>query len=319
MPNTEAPIFIIGVHGSGTTLLRYMLNSHPRIYIPPESDFIPRFFMRHPHRVLSDKRIAAILHIIFTRYRFVKEWQGPPPTPKKIISEMSAPTPAALLSALYSAYAHQHKAVRWGDKTPIYTSYVDLLKKLFSSAQVVHIIRDGRDVALSMLDKWGAKEPHIDLYFTARNWVRRVRQAQASSTRLSPEQLYELRYESLVKSPEQELQGVCAFLGEQYVSEMAQPHILGAARIPPGDFHEAIREPPNTSRVQRWQREMSEKDQRLFQWVAGDLLTGLGYPVWDLGKMSLTEKTRFTAYMIKYEVMQGGRRTLQRAGLMPPI
>jgi len=232
---------------------------------------------------------------------------------------MSAPTPATFLSVLYSTYADQQKAERWGDKTPIYTSYVDLLKELFPSAQFVHIIRDGRDVALSMLDKWGAKEPHVDLYFTARNWVRRIQQAQASGTRLSPEQFYELRYESLVESPEQALQGVCAFLGEEYVSEMAQSHLLAAARIPPGDFHQAIREPPNMSRVQRWRREMSEKDLRLFQRVAGGLLTGLGYPVRDLGKMSATERTRFTAYMLKYEVLQAGRRALQTAGLMPPI
>ena len=55
------PIFIVGVHRSGTTLLRYMLSSSPAIYIPPESDFIPRFFGRRPDETLGQARVASIL------------------------------------------------------------------------------------------------------------------------------------------------------------------------------------------------------------------------------------------------------------------
>ena len=88
------PIFILGVHRSGTTLLRYMLNSSPRLYIPPESDFIPRFFGREPTETLTPERTARILRVIFTRYRFVREWQGDPPDPDAFWRAMPAPTPA---------------------------------------------------------------------------------------------------------------------------------------------------------------------------------------------------------------------------------
>ncbi|MEJ2210636.1 MAG: sulfotransferase, partial [Anaerolineae bacterium] len=91
----QRPIFIVGVHRSGTTLLRFMLNSHPRLYIPPESDFIPRFFQRRPQGPLDEARVAWLLDVIFRRYRLVKEWQGAPPDPAAFYAAMATPTPAA--------------------------------------------------------------------------------------------------------------------------------------------------------------------------------------------------------------------------------
>ncbi len=316
---TEHPIFIVGVHRSGTTLLRFMLNSNPRIYIPPESDFVPRFFGRDPHRALSQRRITWLLDVIFARYRLVKEWQGPPPDPEEFAAEMAEPTAAAFLDTLYSRYARQQGAQRWGDKTPIYASYIDLLAAIFPKAQFVHIIRDGRDVALSMLDKWGEKELHVDLYFAARNWRRRISQAQASGDQLSPDRYYEMRYEALVEDPERELRPLCQFLEESYLPEMAQPQHLGRRQIATGDFHAPVRQPPSTSRVGRWQREMAAADLRLFQRVAGGLLAELGYELADAGPMPAGEVGRMALFALKYETLQAGRRVLQAAGLVPPI
>ena len=313
------PIFIIGVHRSGTTLLRYMLSSSPRIYIPPESDFIPRFFGRAPLAPLNESRVRKILHIIFTRYRFVKEWQGEPPDPARFFHEMPAPTPAGFLETLYRMYARQYGAVRWGDKTPIYTSYVDLIHRIFPEAQFIHIIRDGRDVALSMLEKWGRREFHIDVYFAARTWVRRIRQARAAGARLGPRLYHELRYEDLVLDPEKELRAICAFLNEPYLPEMAQHHRLARKRIRPGDFHDPVRQPPNPGRVGRWRREMSPADVRLVQRVAGPLLVELGYGLADLGPMSPSERARYAALAGKYLILQSGRRVLQAVGVLPPI
>lgn len=314
----ERPIFIVGVHRSGTTLLRFMLNGHPRIYIPPESDFVPRFFQRRPHGPLDQARVAWLLEVVFRRYRLVKEWQGEPPDPADFFQEMAEPTPAAFLDTLYSRYARQHGAERWGDKTPIYASYVDLIATILPTAQFVHIVRDGRDVALSMLDKWG-HEIHIDVYFAARNWVRRIRQARASGARLGAGRYYELHYEDLVADPEAQLRPLCAFLGEAYRPEMAEPQRLGREQFDEGDFHEALRRPPGTSRIDRWRQEMPARDLRLFQRIAGPLLAELGYEVPDPGPMPAGERLRFAALGLKYAVLQGGRRGLQALRLVPPI
>ncbi len=312
----DAPIFIVGVHRSGTTLLRFMLSSSPRIYIPPESDFIPRFFRRAPDRPLSEDQAARILRKIW-QYRFVKEWQGDPPRAADLLQD--GRTPAAFLHALYTTYASQYGAVRWGDKTPIYTSYIPLLHHLFPTARFVHVIRDGRDVALSTLDKWGSKEFHVDIYYAARNWVRRVRQAREGGARLGKHLYYELHYEQLVQQPEQELQKLCHFLGEEYLPQMAHQDRLARQWIKPGGFHDPVRRPPNAGRVDRWRREMSPRDLRLFQRVAGDLLLELGYETTDPEPTPPSEAVRFAYLSAKYISSQVGRHILQALGVLPPI
>jgi hypothetical protein len=314
----ERPLFVIGVHRSGTTLLRYMLSSHPRIYIPPESDFIPRFFGRHPTARMNRQAATHILRTIFESYRFVREWQGPPPEPGSFVDHLPDLTPAAFLDTLYQHYAKQHGAERWGDKTPIYTSYMDLLLQIFPSAQFIHIIRDGRDVALSMIDKWGAQKGHIDLYFAAHTWQRRLRQALESASRLGSDQYMELRYEALVHDPEPYVRAMCAFVGESYVPEMTEPHRLGQRRIEPGSFHAAVREPPSPDQVSRWRREMSLSDQRICRVVAGEMLQELGYETPELGDMTAAERSRLAGLAAKYAVLQTGRTVLQALGLFHP-
>jgi hypothetical protein len=314
------PIFIVGVHRSGTTLLRYMLGSHSRIYIPPESDFVPSFFLHRPAKDLSDEEIEHILRTIFDRYRFVKEWQGEPPQPGPFIRSMTDRSPAAFLDTLYSAYARQYGAQRWGDKTPIYASYVDLIHEIFPHAQFLHIIRDGRDAALSMLDKYERDEFHVDIFFAARNWVRRIRSAQRAGSRLGPDLYYELRYENLIEDPESELRTVCEFLGETYEPGMIEYHQTARERIPANShFFSNVRNPPSRQRIGRWQQQMSERDQRLVQTVAGKLLAELGYPLVDLRPMSIGEQARLAVLATKYAMLQSGRRVLQAFGLFPPI
>jgi hypothetical protein len=316
---STTPFFIVGVHRSGTTLLRYMLSSSPRIYIPPESDFIPRFFLKKPLVPLDERGVGKMLGIIFNRYRFVKEWQGERPQSHSFYTTMEPKTPAGFLDYLYRSYAEQKGAVRWGDKTPIYSSYMDLIHQIFPQAKFIHIIRDGRDVALSMLEKWGKKEIHIDIYFAARNWVRRIKQAQAAGKRLGSNYYYELTYESLVASPEQELLTICNFLEEPFIEEMATHHQQARQQIESGSFHEAVRQPANKSRIGRWREEMSAAELRLFEQVAGPLLTELGYETASIGTMAVTEKARFQVLRLKYETLQFGRNLAQRVGLVPPI
>lgn len=313
---SDTPFFIIGVHRSGTTLLRYMLSSSPRVYIPPESDFIPRFFGRAPHRPLPPRRLKRLLTIIFTQYRFVREWQGPPPDPARFGRQ---PSPAAFLDTLYRLYAQQRGALRWGDKTPIYASYLPLLDTLFPQARFIHLIRDGRDVALSMLEKWGRSEPHVDIYFTARNWVRRIQQARAAGQRLGPTRYLEMRYEALTAEPERELRALCAFLEEEFHPAMLAHQEQARLDVAAGSFHAPVREPASTARVARWRSALDSADVRLFESVAGPLLAELGYPVSSLPNLTAREQVRLRALQAKYVTLQTGRAVLQQVGLMPPI
>lgn len=316
----DPPIFIVGVHRSGTTLLRFMLSSHSRIYIPPESDFIPYFFGKRPNEELSEKKIEKYLIKIFSQYRFVEDWKGNQPQLEEFISLMQDRTPAAFLNTLYGLYAIQNNANRWGDKTPIYASYLDVIHKIFPRVKFIHIIRDPYDSAISLLEKYEKKEFHIDIFFAAHNWVRRIQNIQGAKAYIPEDQYLELRYEILVQEPEKELRRICDFIKEPFEPSMLSHHELANTAIPPDSYFFAnVREPIHSTSVGRGREGLSDQDKRIIDHVAGDLMTTLNYQLENMGEMTLPEKIRYTRLKNKYNLLQWGRRTLTNLGLLPPI
>jgi hypothetical protein len=316
IPKGPGPIFVIGAPRSGTTLLRIMLSSHSRIYIPPESDFIPRLFLGRGRTPMSPRRARRDLRIVLDNRRFFREWRGSPPEPEAFLIDLVEPTPAAFLDALYSAYAAQYGAARWGDKSPIYTSHVDLLAEIFPKAQFVHLIRDGRDAGLSALAAYPDRF-YVDVYWAARSWRQRVEAARGAGAVLGPECYLEVRYEELTIDPEKVLRSVCSFLGEAYEPAMSQPQHLGEQLLRPHGRHAPVRDPvrPNSG---RWRTDLAPADQRLFHVVAGPLLRDLGYEVPDTGAMSPRERSRLALLAVKYRLLEGGRRVLQTLGIFHP-
>lgn len=316
----NSPIFIVGVHRSGTTLLRFMLSSHSRIYIPPESDFIPYFFGSNPYADLTDKQIQKIVNIIFSRYRFVEVWKGEPPSLEYFLSHMPDRKPASFLNVLYRTYASQNGAVRWGDKTPIYASYVSLIHEIFPDAQFIHIIRDPYDSAISLLEKYEKNEFHIDIYFAAQNWVRRITEARSSASFLTANHYYELKYEDLVRTPDIELKRICEFIGECFEPAMLQPQNLASKLIKPDShFFANVREPINLASIGRGRIGLTNRDKRLIDNVASELMIDLGYVSENMGEMNRSEKIRFEYLRAKYKLLQWGRQFAARTGMLPPI
>lgn len=297
-----------------------MLSSHSRLYIPPESDFIPYFFRDNPDEILSDKRIETLLHIIFKRYRFVGEWKGSIPKINEIIIDMPGRKPAEFLNALYSLYASQNGKIRWGDKTPIYASYINTIHRIFPDAKFIHIVRDPFDCAISLLEKYEKEEFHIDIYFAARNWLRRINDINVSSRSLPKDRYFELKYEDLVTHPEQYLHDICDFLGEDFEATMLDPHILAQKKIDPNSrFFANVRKPISSDSIGRGRRELSTVDKCIIQEVCSKLMSVYGYAQDNIGLMSTTEIIRMTLLKLKYELLQAGRRTATNFRLLPPI
>jgi hypothetical protein len=256
---------------------------------------------------------------ILTYRSFFKDWRGERPNARALVQELPDLLPATLLDALYSAYARQYGAERWGDKSPIYTTHVDAIARLFPNAKFVHIIRDGRDVALSMGQAYrGRRFFYIDLYYAARSWKERVRRASASGARLGPLRYFELRYEDLAASPDPVIRKLSHFLGEAYDPGMTEPYREARGHHHSRGIHASTRQPLTASRCGRWRGEMSLADQRLVQRVAGDLLSALGYDTVDLDPMPARERVRLAGLWAKYTSIQAARAALQATGVFHP-
>jgi hypothetical protein len=187
------------------------------------------------------------------------------------------------VSALYDAWGRERDKPLVGEKTPDYVRYLPLLHGLFPFARMVHIIRDGRDVALSALE-WATetkgpgklglwKEEPVGV--CALWWRRQVAAGRRDGAGLGPGTYREVRYERLVADPESELRGITTFLDLPYAPEMAAYHV-GQTRSQPGLSAKSAWLPP-TPGLRDWRSSMAEQDVELFEALAGDLLSSLGY------------------------------------------
>lgn len=271
----KEPMFVVGAPRSGTTMLRLMLNSHPHIAIPFESDFIPKFHDRLGEYgdLQTPENLARLLDDISSQ-EFVR--RGGLIRDRQAILERRPDNYAALVASIYDVYAASEGKHRWGDKDPDNTVKMDVLWKLFPGCRFVHIVRDGRAVATSLrkLD-WGSK----NLLALARDWSWRVMLAHKMGMMIGPAHYAEIRYEDLVKSPAQVLRQVCTFLDEPFDDGMLDYHKKAQTAMP-GDslkYHQSSVLAPDPRKAESWRHEMTAADRALFDEVAGDTLHAFGY------------------------------------------
>lgn len=269
------PFFVVGATRSGTTLLRVMLDRHPRVAVPPESHFIPDLWERR-HRYGPDGRVhdrSAFLHDLGTDPRFAA-WGIPVEQVEQELPDTQGPALSEALAAAFRAYARAQGKERWGDKTPQYLEHLALLDRLFPTAQFVHLVRDGRNVALSVVDM-GRLHRHPAT--AAYHWARTVERGRRLGRQLGERRYVEVRYERLVATPEEELRSLCRFLDLEYDPRMLRHEgALETIPEPKRHLHTRLALPP-TRGLRDWRRDMSPRDVVECEVVAGRQLRRLGY------------------------------------------
>lgn len=274
MEQRPQPFFIVGAQRSGTTMLRLMLNSHPHLAVPFESPFLTDFYGRLDE--YGDLSIAE------NRARLLDDIAANPWVERgELIRDRDAvlarpiTTYAELIDAIYAEYARRRDKRRWGDKTPTATSEIDLLRDIFPRGKIIHLVRDGRDVALSLRRvSWGSS--HI--LRVARDWRWRTTLAHKMG-KLCGDDFMEIRYEDLVRNPARILQQVCGFLDEPYDPVMLDYHLDARAEIPASSlqWHKSSIRKPDPTKAYEWKRAMSVADRSIFEEIAGDALEMFGY------------------------------------------
>ena len=269
-------LFIVARGRSGTTLLRAMFDAHPDMAIPNESHFVVQFAKRRSrYETPGGFDLDRFTDDLFRHWAF-RRWDVPASFVREQCESARPDDYAAAVRGLYAAYARHHGKTRYGDKTPSYVLSIDLLAALFPEARFVHLIRDGRDVALSYLDTdFGSRTlPQAAIY-----WDRFVRAGRASGMRLGPTRYREIRYEDLVREPATVLTSLCSFAGLPFDARMLRYHERAhtwASGLSHREHHRNLHKPP-TAGLRDWRRDLSRKDVQVFEALAGDLLAELGY------------------------------------------
>jgi hypothetical protein len=310
--SAETPFFIVGSARSGTTLLRFIISSHPRLYIPPETGFVP-FLLKNVEARLSP---AQVRKVIQRMEQLNPAWRDMVDDYSAFYEALPEPRLEHVLDTLYRKKITDYGAVRWGDQTPPYIRYVPILNKIFPTSQFIHLIRDGRDVALSTQKTWGGNQrPFIDPYYSFSNWCKDIERGKEAERLLGTDRYMEVRYEDLVQQPQQMIEQICAFLGEEPHPDMLN-HTRIARKIiwPIGPVK--VREPISTASVQRWKTEMSLFDKKVADRVAGSTLSALGYELANVGPFSASESLKLLFLSCKYRLWDTIRTTSYTLGIL---
>jgi sulfotransferase family protein len=268
------PFFIIGAQRSGTTMLRLMLNSHPKLAVPFESGFIPQYYLKHvEYGDLKIKENAEKLLEAISENSFVKRGKLIQ-NPHAILSNPIA-SYRDLVNAIFLEYAKRNGKERWGDKTPSYATELDILWHMFPGCRFVHLIRDGRDVAVSLGRlEWGSG--HIPTVAEDWRWITTLAHKIGS---VLGEHYLEVRYEDLVLYTEETLRSICAFLKEPFHEDMLTFHVTAEREMPSESmkWHQTSVQAPDESKVFMWKQRMSLSDRIIFEQIAGSTLDLFGY------------------------------------------
>ena len=311
-PSTdEPPLFVIGFQRSGTTLVRLMLDNHPRLAIPLDVVGLwARYYGRleHYNRLTADADVESLVRDVLGEER-LRLWQVDLTT-SDILSQVRGHTFPDVVAAFYLAYAQSKGKSRWGDKDPGNMSRIHLINLWFPDSRVLHIVRDGRDACLSHTRQSFGFD-HVltcaDAWREQVEWVRRI------GLILGPQRYMEIRYEDLLRSPEETLRDVCSFLALDYSNRMLKYYERVDESIPASKRHiwPLIDRPVQRGNAGRWKSEMSDGLRLCFEKRAGPLLEELGYEV--------LPGTRSGAYLEEaklwlHTIRQALRRRLVRRG-----
>jgi hypothetical protein len=310
----ERPFFIVGHPRSGTTLLRFLVSSHPRIYIPEETGFVPFLLPKEQTRQTLTLRELRSLLTRIAELNYL--WRNMVDDVEMFYRSLPEPRLPYVLDALYRQKIRSHGAARWGDKTPVYVQYVGILNLIFPTAQFIHVIRDGRDAALSALKKWPDRRWYMDTFYLIKNWDRNVTAGRVAGRRLGKDRYEEVRYEALVNRPREVLERVTGFLGETFDPKMLD-HTSLARRIGPGPHgHTEVQQPISTDSIGRWRTEMTDFDRKLTERIAGSTLEACGYEPGPSEPMTWAEQVRFMLLALKFRMFDATRTTLYAAGIL---
>jgi Sulfotransferase family len=272
----KRPVFVVGCHRSGTNLLYDTLLSAGgfaiyRGYLPIYKMLIPRFGTLQ--RVENRKKIVEI----WLRSKgFRRSGLEVEHLTTKLMGECK--NGGDFIRIIMDEVARKQKAARWAVYDADNVVHISRIKADIPEALFVHIIRDGRDIALS-LKKMGGFTPFPwnrsvrGLRETALYWEWMVRKGREYGRQI-PADYFEIRYEDLVGDPRRSLAALGEFLDHDLDYDRIQSTGLGRLSDSNSSFRD---EEEKVQPVNRWKEKLSRTEVAAIEAVVGECLEESGY------------------------------------------
>jgi hypothetical protein len=265
-------VFIGGCSRSGTTLLGAMIGAHTQCICTPESQFKIDVLRHFREKKKEEVNIETARKMIQDHPRYRVLWGGVADS-DALIGISSYEDLILWFVRKYAEKEGRPHAAYWVDHSPTNIKHAKTLLELFPKSKFIHIIRDGRAVAASiMLLDWGPNT--IDK--TAYSWKSRVSHYLSAESSLKNDQMLRVRYEDLIRSPETTLRDICSFLDIEYQPQMIRGSGFKVPRYQDKQ-HALIGKEPDKKRINAWEKTLTPRQIEIFESIARELLLSLGY------------------------------------------
>lgn len=235
---TARSFIVFGALRSGTTLLRMMLDGHPRLSCPGEMDFIIDHLDvsgRYDREALEGNRIYRAHEALYP------DQPLPDPTPEGFVARVAGPD-----DGIAAIIIHRH---------------LDRALEVFPGMRVLHLMRDPRDVARSSIGMGWAG----NVYYGVDHWISTQKDWHRALKHLPEPQKLVVPYEELIRKPEETLSGICAFAGLEF-----HPDMLAYAD---GSTYSK----PDPSLTLQWKKKQTPREVGLVEAKIGEMLQQSGY------------------------------------------
>ncbi len=277
----EAPIISGGYERSGTTMLMLMIGSHPRITVPEVTWYNPRFggYLHTYGDISKGENFRVLLHEMM--FGLLVPFFGievdEDTILEEILNHVQDRTFPGAFTGVMNWFVSKKGKPRWVEKCPQNIFHVASILEDFPNAQIVFVTRDGRDSgATYMQSRFGP----TNVYAAAELWKKFQVAARHWRAQLDSSQWLDVRYEDLVRDPEDTLKQVCDFLDEDYSQEMLGFHESTYPRNRgKNPDHARIAMPVTDELIGEYEQYLSIQEQRIFAGVAGEELTENGYEI----------------------------------------
>lgn len=277
--------FIVGCPRSGTTLLRWMLDSHPSIAVTPETHFGERYLTSRERGArdldfdASSSRSTATSASTLELDRFCES----PVFKEMSIDERTLRERASLepndpwrpLRLAMEDFGRRRDVSIVGEKTPSHSLHLEALAEAFPDARFLMLRRDPRAVAASWQRASWSRHSTRQI---AETWCRYSRAMGRSARQIGPRCL-EISYEELVRNPTRLLASICEFLGTDFDSGMLLYHERRQDSTSPEERadHALTFEQPKPARIDAWRTELSRADLREIEAICARPMAQRGY------------------------------------------
>lgn len=272
------PVVVVGVGRSGTSLLQAILHAHPEVSFLPETHFFRRYagpaLSRVWWRLRGPKRLAE-------RLRSDREFGRAGFDPSEVLAPFLSGSkhfrPHRAYQRLLALHGRREEVGIVGDKDPRLVDFIPALERRVPRVRVIHVIRDPRDVLVSRRKaEWSRHRTDASHLLAYRAQMRRGR---TTGRRCLGERYLEVRYEDVLREPQQTLSRVCKHLGVQYQPEMMAFGERAGELVTEEEWQwkKETTGPLRRDNIGNWQGEMRRRTLQIVERTCIDPFPDLGY------------------------------------------